>query len=160
MFSTELIAAIKGQVTLIYQAQSATQAVRIWTRSEDWKGSHKWFGRRFRDMESDSREILEFGMEYMKTPQIIPATAEVPCEASDLKDAYSKFLGWCEKIQTGYMEIQAMANAEDQTDVSDWFDHLVESGVDRIEGLNTDMKYLTRSGTEQAALELFDKKKK
>jgi ferritin len=160
MFSQELIQAIAEQIGVIYQAQSATQAMRIWTRSQNWEGSHKWFGRRFKDLESDSREILEFVAEYVKVVPTIPGTDAVLCSASDLKGTYATFLDWALKIKDGYVGVQAMATAEDQTDAATWFDHLVEDVIDRIESLNTDMAELTRAGTDQAALLIFDKRKK
>jgi ferritin len=157
MFSAELLAKFQNQLALLWQAHSQAEAIRIWTRRAEWRGSHKWFGRRQAELEKVFREVQEFLNEYPKADTVVPATLAVPVSFSDLRACYQVFLDAVTVIQAGWIDTQTAAEEAGQSDAEDFCDDYVTDNVDRVMSLNRDLALLDRAGNDQAAILIFDR---
>lgn len=138
-------------------ASRAYRALANWCDINNWIGSAKWFRGESREELDHCLAFEEYAIDRGQAVVVDGQKTLATMTSARLVDAFSAALELESKVMAELQSLSATAHKEGDYDAVRFLQKYLEIGTVSIKNLQVHVSWLERAGTDQAALQAFDR---
>lgn len=138
-------------------ASRAYRALANWCDINNWIGSASWFRAEAKDELAHCMAFEEYAIDRGQISVVGPQKTLATMENARLVDAFTAALELEKKVMAELQTLSSNAHNEGDYDVVRFLQEYLAIGVKSIKDLEVHVSWLDRAGTDQAALQAFDR---